>query len=216
MLGDPSQEMDFVAATLDVDQKNYHTWAYRQWVLAFFGGMSDHQDLHLPGASQFPQLWDAELSYTDKMIRRDIRNNSAFNHRWFCIFGRALQSKDRLDPALEKQRDQEIAYALDILSMAPNNASPWNYLRGYVWLLLIGSLHQSLPPNRPLGDMDSHVAQFIRNMDHTHAIEHPEEDQAHQTSPYALEWLFDSCLERILCGDKKDMSTAEIVRFFDL
>lgn len=133
MLGDPSGEMKFVEATLDVDAKNYHTWAYRQWVLVYFGGMGESQhDLVSPGVSQFPHLWDAELGYTDMMIRRDIRNNSAFNHRWFCIFGRALQYKNYLDPSLERVRESEIGYALEIVELAPNNASAWNYLRGYV------------------------------------------------------------------------------------
>lgn len=133
MLGDPSQEMSFIEATLDADAKNYHTWAYRQWVLVYFGGMGDNDHtLSSPGASKFPELWDAEPAYTDKMIRRDLRNNSAFNHRWFCLFGRAMQCKDHLDPSLETLRDNEIAYALDIVALAPNNASAWNYLRGYV------------------------------------------------------------------------------------
>lgn len=132
MLGDPSNEMEFIEATLNVDAKNYHTWAYRQWVLVYFGGIGENQhDMSSPGASQFPQLWDAELAYTDMMIRRDIRNNSAFNHRWFCIFGPALQYREQLDPSLEKKREDEISYALEIVAMAPNNASAWNYLRGY-------------------------------------------------------------------------------------
>lgn len=39
ILGDPSRELEFVSSVLNHDGKNYHTWAYRQWILAHFGGL---------------------------------------------------------------------------------------------------------------------------------------------------------------------------------
>jgi protein farnesyltransferase/geranylgeranyltransferase type-1 subunit alpha len=30
-------------------------------------------------------LWDQELSFTDRLIQEDIRNNSAWNQRYFAI-----------------------------------------------------------------------------------------------------------------------------------
>ena len=35
------------------DAKNYHAWAYRQWVLETFGG----------------DLWEGELACTDKLLQ---------------------------------------------------------------------------------------------------------------------------------------------------
>ncbi|WFD20154.1 galactose-6-sulfurylase [Malassezia caprae] len=129
MLGDPSEEMKFIEVTLDVDAKNYHTWAYRQWVLSYFGGMGENEhSMSSPGASQFPQLWDTELAYTDMMIRRDIR-------------------KDCLGPSMENVREAEIDYALEIVELAPNNASAWNYLRG------------------PLNQIESKLLLRLRNVD---------------------------------------------------
>lgn len=132
VLGDPSRELAFTSTVLDLDSKNYHTWAYRQWVLAHFGGLHKHDNkVEAPGAGAFPALWDGELAYVDNMLEADVRNNSAYNHRWFCVWGRLLEGRI-VPPELEAKRQEEIDYALNKIAVAPNNASPWNYLRGYV------------------------------------------------------------------------------------
>ena len=78
-LGDPSTELNFIDSVLAKDGKNYHTWAYRQWVLAQYGG--------LPGGgaekASHPGLWEGELAYATKLIGEDVRNNSAWNHRYY-------------------------------------------------------------------------------------------------------------------------------------
>lgn len=56
---------------LDKDAKNYHVWSYRQWLVKKF------------------DLWDAgELQECVRFLNHDIRNNSAWNHRWFVVFGK--------------------------------------------------------------------------------------------------------------------------------
>lgn len=53
------------------DSKNYHVWSYRQWLVRRF------------------ELWDqGELEETARLIREDVRNNSAWNHRFFIVNGR--------------------------------------------------------------------------------------------------------------------------------
>lgn len=54
-----------------VDTKNYHTWAYRQWLLAEFNS---------------PELWAGELEFVEEMLRDDLRNNSAWHHRFFVVW----------------------------------------------------------------------------------------------------------------------------------
>lgn len=54
-----------------VDTKNYHTWAYRQWLLAEFNS---------------PELWAGELDFVDMMLSHDVRNNSAWHHRFFVTW----------------------------------------------------------------------------------------------------------------------------------
>lgn len=36
------------------------------------------------------ELWDTELPDIEQLLVRDIRNNSAWNHRYFVVFGRAV------------------------------------------------------------------------------------------------------------------------------
>ena len=75
-------------------------------------------------------LWDRELDYIDTLLEQDVRNNSAWNHRYFTVFG-----QDPDSPVTSATCDREIQYAQAAISRAPQNQSPWNYLRGYVWAI---------------------------------------------------------------------------------
>jgi len=108
----PGPELLFIKKCLNTDSKNYHTWSYRQWLLAHFS-----QD----------ELWAGELDYVEEKLASDIRNNSAWHHRFFTIFqsGTRKGDEDRAEVA-----KREIGYAKQKISIAPNNAAAWNYLRG--------------------------------------------------------------------------------------
>ena len=77
-LNDPSHELGFTSRALELDAKNYHTWAYRQWALSHFYAQDDAHD-----------VWQGELAYVNQLLAEDVRNNSAWNHRWFVVFARA-------------------------------------------------------------------------------------------------------------------------------
>ena len=50
------------------DGKNYHAWSHRQWALKEFA------------------LWDGELDFICELLEIDLRNNSAWNQRWYvCV-----------------------------------------------------------------------------------------------------------------------------------
>lgn len=113
---------------LTCDAKNYHVWSYRQWLISRFS------------------LWSlpSELAEIERLLRLDVRNNSAWNHRWFVSFGR-----EKAGPATKqsgtsaasdspwKSEDErlrvwqhEMEFVKDAITMAPQNESSWNYLRG--------------------------------------------------------------------------------------
>lgn len=85
-----------------------------------------------------------ELGALDTLLQDDVRNNSAWNHRYFVVFGadelaaiEASESgirKDVLSSGVlvtdQDVVDREINYAKDHIAWAPQNPSPWNYLRG--------------------------------------------------------------------------------------
>jgi len=101
-LGHKTQERDLnhCGKMLEMDSKNYHVWSYRQWAVEFY------------------QCWEAELEYTEHMITKDVRNNSAWNHRFFV-----LQHLKRLDK-------QAIDWAMERVKRTPSNESPWLFIRG--------------------------------------------------------------------------------------
>ncbi|KAI5838602.1 hypothetical protein DFP73DRAFT_599831 [Morchella snyderi] len=106
-IGDVTGEAEFTASMFEKDSKNYHVWSYRQWLVRRF------------------ELWESpsEIEYIDFLLKKDIRNNSAWNHRFFVVFGR--------DQDVPKEIvDREISICEDAIFIAPQNPSPWNYLRG--------------------------------------------------------------------------------------
>ncbi|KAF0460276.1 protein prenylyltransferase [Gigaspora margarita] len=106
-LKDCSLESSFTEEVLNDDSKNYHAWTYRQWVIRTFN------------------LWDNELSFVEKLLEKDIRNNSAWNQRYFAIFYNPTKPS-------EEFLEQEVQYGITKIKLAPNNISPWNYVKGVI------------------------------------------------------------------------------------
>ena len=115
----PPTETDFLARMFAKDVKNYHVWSYRQWLVRHFS------------------LWDSELPYIETLLRSDVRNNSAWNHRWFIVFARHTDPQKHsiknggADTEVPLEIiEREIEYTKAAISTAPQNPSPWNYIRG--------------------------------------------------------------------------------------
>lgn len=100
-------EQVFTGRMFDLDSKNYHVWSYRQWLVRRFNLFQD----------------PAELRYIETLLGRDVRNNSAWNHRFFVVFGSATRPS-------EDVIKREVDYTQSAIFTAPQNPSPWNYLRG--------------------------------------------------------------------------------------
>ncbi|CAK5261900.1 unnamed protein product, partial [Mycena citricolor] len=105
-------ELTYIAQILRQDEKNYHTWAHRQWLLASRGDDA---------------LWAGELDFVDAMLNNDVRNNSAWHHRFFVVFQSGVREGDE---DRERVLRRELIFVKQNISLAPNNASAWNYLRG--------------------------------------------------------------------------------------
>ncbi|KAJ2985140.1 hypothetical protein NUW58_g5694 [Xylaria curta] len=136
-------EHSFLTDILDKDTKNYHVWSYRQYLVRKLG------------------LWDSddEINSIELMISHDVRNNSAWSHRFFLVFGNPAQSTPNShatehDPKVPADIiDREISYAQDKIGLAPQNQSPWNYLRG---VLVKGG--------RPLGAVREFAETFVLHL----------------------------------------------------
>ena len=217
-LGEVGRELEFVRENLARDGKNYHTWGYRQWVLSHFGGLSLPINTSTSltggkGAGKYPELWKGEEQYVDMLLQQDVRNNSAWNHRWFINFSRfgltgnpsdSLKLSEEVKEALKKKVKYEKAYAKASLSNVPNNASGWNYLR---------ALHTSLPSDlqTPLRESVAWAKTLVST--NVEAEKDPSVDIMGRGSVGALEWWLD-CAETIDEAEAlvKRLIVADIVR----
>jgi protein farnesyltransferase/geranylgeranyltransferase type-1 subunit alpha len=107
-------EQAFVERMFEADAKNYHVWSYRQWLVKRFA------------------LWEGwgELEFTERMVGKDVRNNSAWNHRWYMINGSPAATAGGGVKGDARIREREVTFAKEAIRKAPQNHSPWNYLRG--------------------------------------------------------------------------------------
>jgi len=96
-------EMKYVATVLEADGKNYHAWSHRQWLLRMINDEN---------------TWKDELAYTDELIDKDIRNNSAWNQRWFVT---------HRGGEMTTNPSAEVEYALTKAAADPFNESPFTY-----------------------------------------------------------------------------------------
>lgn len=142
-------ERKFLEQMLALDTKNYHVWSYRQYLVRKLG------------------MWGlAERQSVEAMIDDDVRNNSAWSHRFFLVFsdpsyttpGSHAGESDLRVPA--DVIDREIVYAEEKIKLAPQNQSPWNYLKG---VLVKGG--------RKLGTVSQFVEQFVENLGGSEEIE---------------------------------------------
>lgn len=104
---DPHREFPIMNAMLEEDKKNHHVWSYRKWLAERFELYED----------------DKEIQFVDQCIVQDLRNNSAWTHRFFLRF-----SVDRL--CTRESIEQEIELTKTRIAQCPQNPSSWNYLFG--------------------------------------------------------------------------------------
>ncbi|KAJ5142918.1 Protein prenyltransferase alpha subunit [Penicillium bovifimosum] len=128
----PAKETTFLMEMFAQDSKNYHVWTYRHWLVRHF------------------KLWDSpqELQDVEYLLKADIRNNSAWNHRYMLRFGprdtdspdagmvnagdieKMPSEKGRLTVVDEEMVDAELKFAQEAILRAPENMSPWSYAKG--------------------------------------------------------------------------------------
>ncbi|KAL2857190.1 hypothetical protein BJY01DRAFT_159556 [Aspergillus pseudoustus] len=170
----PPKEMDFLMEMFAQDSKNYHVWTYRHWLVRHF------------------ELWDSprEIADINSLLNSDVRNNSAWNHRYMLRFGPRSDQPDgglvnANGPPSEKGRlavvdedlvDEELEYAQMKIVTAPENRSPWSYARGVL-----------RAASRPLSEWTDFARKFV--------VDNRDEDgklvNVEVKSSHAVEWLAD-------------------------
>jgi protein farnesyltransferase/geranylgeranyltransferase type-1 subunit alpha len=170
-------ELDFLTEILERDTKNYHVWSYRSFLVRKLG------------------MWkvdnERERRSIEALIEDDVRNNSAWSHRFFVVFNDPEQSTPGVaatepDPAAPADIiSREMQYAQDKIYLAPQNQSPWNYLRG---VLVKGG--------RKLAEVEGFVKEFVQDVG--------EDGKEEVRSSHALDLLAEIYAEK---GDKELATT---------
>ncbi|RMZ78182.1 hypothetical protein DV738_g3965, partial [Chaetothyriales sp. CBS 135597] len=78
------REIPFVTHILSFDAKNYHVWTYRQWLCRYFPEFLLPPSPTVTGRTQGST---SEIESVEVLIDEDVRNNSAWAHRYFVVFG---------------------------------------------------------------------------------------------------------------------------------
>lgn len=158
-------EQEFLEQILAEDTKNYHVWSYRQYMVPKLGVFGPD-----------------EITAAADMIDEDVRNNSAWAHRFFIVFSDPANATPGVlaterDPKVPGAvLDREVAYAQEKILLAPQNQSPWNYLRG---VLVKGG--------RGVRSVEGFVAQFVSGLG---------EAEEKVTSTHGLEAMADIYAEK--------------------
>ncbi|KGO45026.1 Protein prenyltransferase, alpha subunit [Penicillium expansum] len=170
----PPKEANFLMEMFAQDSKNYHVWTYRHWLVRHFG------------------LWDQprELEDVEFLLKADVRNNSAWNHRYMLRFGprdtsvpdagmvnagdpSTVPSEKGMLPVVDEDMiDGELKFAQEAILRAPENRSPWWYARGVL-----------RAAGRGLGEWEKFAGGFV--------------SEGAVKSSHAVEWLADVFAERI-------------------
>jgi protein farnesyltransferase/geranylgeranyltransferase type-1 subunit alpha len=87
------KEIDFIHDSLMPDPKNYHTWAYLNWLYSSFSNLPEER-----GGNRFSsQSWKAELEWCERMLDSDhrfIRSPSQEGHDWLGEKVQLLSGED--------------------------------------------------------------------------------------------------------------------------
>lgn len=160
----PPGELDFLMQMFSADSKNYHVWTYRQWLVRHF------------------DLWDSprEIDDVDALLQRDVRNNSAWNHRYMLRFAPRDETevanmagtgneRGKLSVVDEDLVDAELSYTQAKILLAPENRSAWLYARGVL-----------RAADRPLSEWKGFAGRFVAE-----EIDDSSEDNSNNNNEFA-------------------------------
>jgi protein farnesyltransferase/geranylgeranyltransferase type-1 subunit alpha len=139
------RELEYVHTVLCVDAKNYHAWSHRQWVISNMVSSimkiassttanNTEEAVMLQQCDILSSLWDSELAWVEQLLQDDLRNNSAWNYRWYVCHNRNLhavsEDKSTVSKISLSIASIEMDYALRMARIDPYNESPWKYFSG--------------------------------------------------------------------------------------
>lgn len=137
----------------------------------------------------------------EHLIDQDVRNNSAWNQRYFCL-AHKLTAEDSSRDLARVTLDREIEYTLGKIATCVDNESAWNYLRALVSRLIELDADDSLAtPTYPQSVVDFCMGSLNASRDD-------------ECSPFLVAFLVDYnqflCKNALKIGNLNEEKRAEI------
>lgn len=128
-------ELGLVSKMLNKDQRNYHAWGYRRFVVAQL------ESPELDGKS----MAEDEFAYTTTKIRNNLSNFSAWHNRSLLI-PKVLDQRGSDDKARAAFLAQELNLVREGLNVGPEDQSLWYYHQFLVSQIIGDGNGQSITP----------------------------------------------------------------------
>ena len=108
-MNDASEEKEMLSQIFQQEPKNFHAWTHRIWLVRRFN------------------CTEGELDFVERMLKDDIYNNSVWTYRFFLV-----EFTEGVGKVGRAKIEEEVKYALGKIKQAPDNESPYNYIRGFL------------------------------------------------------------------------------------
>ncbi|KJZ72037.1 hypothetical protein HIM_08598 [Hirsutella minnesotensis 3608] len=166
------EELGLVSKMLDRDQRNFHAWSYRRYVV------SQLESAALAGKSMI----EFEFDFTTKKIENDLSNFSAWHYRSQMI-PRLLQERDLGDEARRSFLDSELNLVRGALNVGPEDQSLWYYHQFLISPLSETGSSCAITPDLPTADRKNYL------LDEIAYIEEIAEDYQD------IKWIYEALIE---------------------
>ncbi|UKZ68293.1 uncharacterized protein TrAtP1_009329 [Trichoderma atroviride] len=165
-------ELGLVSKMLNRDQRNYHAWGYRRYVVAQL------ESPELDGKS----MAEDEFAYTTTMIQANLSNFSAWHNRSLLI-PKVLEQRGSDDKARAAFLAQELDLVRNGLNVGPEDQSLWYYHQFLVSQIVGDGNGQSITPALTV---DEKITYLKREIDEITDLLEDYDD---------IKWIYEALLE---------------------
>lgn len=176
-------ELGLVSKMLNKDQRNYHAWGYRRFVVAKL------ESSELDGKS----MAEDEFAYTTAMIRQNLSNFSAWHNRSLLI-PKVLEQRGSDDKARSTFLAQELDLVRDGLNVGPEDQSLWYYHQFLVSQIVGDGNGQSIAPALTV---DEKITYLKREIEEVTDLSEDYDD---------IKWIYEALLEYTLALNRLENS----------
>ncbi|KAI1382886.1 protein prenylyltransferase [Hypoxylon trugodes] len=146
-------ELALTSKMLAKDQRNFHAWGYRRYVVASLESPS------LGGRS----MVEDEFAYTTRKISTDLSNFSAWHNRSQLLL-RLLEERGADHIARKEFLQEELSNILEALNVGPEDQSLWYYHQYLISQIVNYSSQPTIAPALAIDERLTFIAKEIDNI----------------------------------------------------